>query len=414
MNGAPRRVAITGIGLICPLGNSTAEAWSGVVAGQSGVGLVSAFDAKALPVQIAGEVRNFDPEVLLGKKLARHIDRFTQMALVASDEAVKESGLLAAGYDPGRMGAVVATGLGGILTIEEEHRKLMERGPDRVSPFFVPKCMPNAASGQIAIRHNLQGPNFATASACAASAHAVGIGGMLIGAGMADAMVVGGAEAIVSPLGFAGFIQIKALSRRNAEPTKASRPFDADRDGFVIGEGAGILVLEELERAQRRGARIYAELTGMGTTDDAYHITAPSEDGEGAARAMRLAIEGSRWEPETVNYVNAHGTSTKYNDAMEAVAIAKTLGAGVSRAWVSSTKSQTGHLIGAAGGVEAAITCLAIEKGVAPPSINCETQDSDCSAIRIAKEAVEAPILRALSNSFGFGGHNVSLAFAKV
>lgn len=408
-----RTIAVTGIGIVCPLGTSRDATWSALLGGKSGIGPIRGFDASNLAVRIAAEVPDFAPERTLGKKLSRTLDRFTQLALLAADEAVAESGMRDSGVDPGRIGAVVATGLGGLLTIEEEHCKMLERGPGRVSPFFVPKVMPNAATGQVAIRHGFQGPNFATASACAASAHALACAALLIQSNQADAILAGGAEAIVSPLGMAGFIQIKALSRRNDEPEKASRPFDLERDGFVMGEGAAALMLEDLEHAKRRGAPILAIFDGFGMTDDAHHITAPASDGEGAIRAMRLALSCSGWDATSVDYINCHGTSTKFNDAMEALAIRRVFG-DQPRLAMSSTKAQTGHLIGAAGAVEAALSVLALRNGVIPATTTCENLDPDCGPIDVVPgSAREADIRRALSNSFGFGGHNITLAFSR-
>ncbi len=407
-----RKVVVTGLGLVCPLGHTREAAWDSLLACKSGAGPIQAFDASEYAVSFAAEVLGLDPNEVLGKKLCRQLDRFAQLALIASDEAVKDADLQI--DDPERAAAIFGTGLGGLITIEEEHSKLTDRGYRRVSPFFVPRCMPNAVSGQVAIRHNLAGPNFATASACAASGHALAMAAMVIQAGLADVVVSGGSEAIVSPMGLAGFIQIKALSRRNDAPEKASRPFEKERDGFVLGEGAAALVLESEERARARGATIYATLSGFGMTDDAHHITAPAPSGEGAARAIRQALKSAGWNEDQVDYINCHGTSTPLNDLMETRAIRTVLGNATASTPISSTKSATGHLIGAAGAVEAAITCLALQNGVLPATLNCENLDPECGDVDVVPNTPrEAPVQRALSNSFGFGGHNVCLAFAR-
>ncbi len=405
-------VVVTGLGIVSPLGHTRDDTWDSLLACKSGAAPITAFDASQLAVQFAAEVKNLDLTAVLGKKLTRQLDRFAQLALVASDEAMADSGLEVT--DPTRVSAIFGTGLGGLITIEEEHKKLLERGPGRVSPFFVPRCMPNAVSGQVAIRHGLQGPNFSTASACAASAHALAMAAMMIRSGLADAVLTGGSEAIISPLGLTGFIQIKALSRRNDDPERASRPFDVNRDGFVCGEGAGALVLESEASAKARGARIYARFAGVGMTDDAYHITAPTPSGEGAARAMREALQAAGWNTDEVDYINCHGTSTPLNDRMETEAVRTVFGDATPTTPISSTKSSLGHLIGAAGGVEAALTCLALHRGVLPATINCDQLDPECGPVDVVPNTPrEAPVRRALSNSFGFGGHNISLAFAR-
>jgi 3-oxoacyl-[acyl-carrier-protein] synthase II len=408
-----RRVVVTGIGLVTPVGIGTRETWAALLEGRSGAAPITRFDASQFSTTFACEVKGFEPASYLDKRLAKTLDRFVQFALTAAEMARQDAGLEWApdGPEAERVGCFVGAGLGGIVTIEETHKNLLERGPRRISPYFVPAIIINLAPGQISIRYGCKGPNVSQVSACSSSAHAVGDAFRCIERGDADVMFAGGAEATVSPLGIGGFNAMKALSTRNDEPQRASRPFDAERDGFVMGEGAGILILEELGRAKKRGARIYAELVGYGLNADAHHITAPAPEGEGAQRCMRMALRGI--SPERVGYINAHGTSTKYNDANETIAIKGVFGEHARRIAISSTKSMTGHLLGAAGGVETAITALAVEAGVAPPTINYEHPDPECDLDYTPNQAREVKIDVALSNSFGFGGTNACLALQR-
>jgi 3-oxoacyl-[acyl-carrier-protein] synthase II len=408
-----RRVVITGMGAVTPLGVGVPSFWDGVKRGLSGIAKITLFDASTFPVQIGSEVKGWEPEKHFDRKEARHLDRVVQFALVAAEEARADAGLDFDRVDRTRCGAIVGSGIGGLTTIEEECHALFERGLKRVSPFLVPMMMINGASGQLAIRHGLRGPNFTVASACATGNHALGIAMQQIRHGYADLMFAGGSEAALTQIGFAGFCQARALSKRNDAPEKASRPFDKDRDGFVFGEGAGVLILEDLEHAQRRGARIHAEIVGFGQTDDAFHITAPQDGGDGAFRAMKLAVEDAGVELANVTYVNAHGTSTELNDKMETAAIKRLFGDHARRLAVSSTKSQIGHLLGAAAGVEAIVTVRALEEKIAPPTINYTTKDPDCDLDYVPNEARPLEIDVALSNSFGFGGHNACVALRR-
>lgn len=411
---ALRRVAVTGIGLVTPVGNDRESAWDALLAGRSGIGSVTRFDAGALTTRIAGEVRAFDPSGSIGSKDIKKTDLFAQFAIVAADEALADAGRPHEALDRSRVGVIVGAGMGGIATIEHGVATYRELGPRRVSPFFIPKLIANMAPGQIAIQHGLRGVNYAPASACASGAHAIGEAFRLIRFGLQDAMIAGGAEAGVTPMCLAGFSSMKALSRRNDEPARASRPFDRDRDGFVVGEGAGLLVLEELSAAISRGARIYAEMVGYGANADAYHITTPSPDGEGAADCMRLALAEANAAPERVAYINAHGTATEYNDVNETQAIKKVFGAHAGRLAISSTKSMTGHALGAAGGIEAAITALSVARGVVPPTANLDHPDPACDLDYVASGPRTMAVGLALSNSFGFGGANACLAFARA
>jgi 3-oxoacyl-[acyl-carrier-protein] synthase II len=411
-----RRVAITGIGLVTPLGNSMPETWDALVAGRSGAGPITRFDPARHTVKFACEVKGFDPSRFLEKKEIRRYDLFAQFSLGAAAEAVTD-GCLAAHWDDldrGRVGVLIGTGTGGVSTFEENCRALVEKGPDRVSPFFVPMYMSNVAAALISMRYGLKGPNYATTSACASSAHALADAVMLIRNGEADVMLAGGAEAAVTPLAVASFANMKALSERNDDPATASRPFDKDRDGFVMGDGAAVLVLEEWEHARRRGARIYAELAGYGMTADAYHITAPAPDGAGAQQAMRLAMESADVRSADVGYINAHGTSTPYGDAAETAAVKSVFGEHARRLIFGSTKSMTGHLLGGAGALEAAFCALAVHHGVVPPTINQFTPDPACDLDCAPNKAVRRDVNVALSNSFGFGGHNVTLAVRRA
>jgi 3-oxoacyl-[acyl-carrier-protein] synthase II len=404
---------VTGIGLVSPLGVGTASNWEALCAGRSGVGRITKFDATGYAAQIAGEVKGFDPLQFVEKKDVKKMDVFIQYAIAASQFAVEDSSLPITPQNAARVGVFIASGIGGFTTIEREHKALLEGGPRKISPFFIPSAIINLAAGQVSIRFGAKGPNSATCTACTASAHAIGDAYEIIRRDDADAMIAGGSEAAVCAMGVGGFAALRALSTRNDEPEKASRPFDRDRDGFVLGEGSGVVVLEELEHARRRAAPIYAELVGYGMSADAFHITAPSEDGEGAQRVMGLAMKHAGIEPAQVAYVNAHGTSTPFNDKLETLAIRKCFGAHADKLAVSSTKSMTGHLLGAAGGLEAGITALAIHHQVVPPTINLDTPDPECDLDYVPHQKREMKIEYALSNSFGFGGTNGALLFKR-
>ncbi|MDM4018341.1 beta-ketoacyl-ACP synthase II [Roseiconus lacunae] len=407
-----RRVVVTGIGIVAPTGNDVRSAWSGVLSGKSFIRSIQNFDASQLPVTIAGEVDNFDASGLLGAKVARQSSRFVQLAAVAADEALRD-----AGFDREEMGrqcgCLIGVGIGGLGEIEASSCLLAERGASRVSPLTLPYAIPNMASGFVAIEHNLLGPSFGLATACASGSHAIGESARIIGDGDAEMMVAGGAEAATCSLSIACFAKMKALSTQNTSPETASRPFDKNRDGFVIGEGAGLLVLEELQHAQRRGATIYAEVVGYGLSADANHLTQPAPEGEGLARAMTRAIKRAEIAPEDIDYINAHGTSTKANDFLESQAIASVFGEASTEVSISSTKGATGHCLGAAGGIEAVYTVLAIRHDVVPPTANLETPDPDCPLNYTALEPMTKPVSHAMSNSSGFGGQNASLIFRK-
>lgn len=407
----PRRVVVTGVGLVSPLGIGTAATWEGLAAGRSGAGPITRFDSSDFSTRIACEVKGFDPLDYADRRDARKMDTFIQYALAASLFAVEDAGLETPLTDPDRTGVVISSGIGGFETIEREHRKLLEKGPRRISPFFVPAMVVNLAAGWVSIRLGAKGPNSAMATACSAGAHAVGEAFRLVRYGHADVMVAGGAEATITPMCIGGFASMKALSTRNDDPERASRPFDRDRDGFVVGEGAGILLLEERERALARGVTPYAEVLGYGMSGDAFHITAPAEDGGGAVRVMRAALDEAAAAPEAVDAVNAHGTSTPLNDRIETAAIRRVFGGHADRMAVSSTKSMTGHLLGGAGGLEAGISCLTLRHQTLPPTINYETPDPDCDLDIVPNTARPAVVSSVLSNSFGFGGTNVSLLF---
>jgi 3-oxoacyl-[acyl-carrier-protein] synthase II len=413
-----RRVAITGLGTVNALGMSVSETFPRILAGESGVGLIENFDTTDLAAKIGGMVKWEPSEFGFGSPDLRKLDPFTLWALVASDEALRDAGLEGIADRPEefrqRCGTIVATGIGGIMGIIEQHDVLKERGARRVSPHFIPRIMSNAVSGQVAIRHGLQGTAFTTSSACASSGHAIGMAWRAIQWGDADVVVTGGSESAVTPLSVAGFASAKALSTRNDDPQAASRPFDKDRDGFVMGEGCGMLVLEELEHARARGARIYAEVKGYGSTDDAFHITAPKEDGAGPARAFDEALRHAKLNPEDVQYVNAHGTSTAYNDAIETRALKRTFGDHAHKLAVSSTKSMIGHLLGAASAVELVYTALAVHTGQVHPTRNYTTPDPDCDLDYVPGAARQMEVRNALCNSLGFGGHNVSICIGKV
>jgi len=407
-----RRVVVTGLGLICAVGNTSAEVWKNIVAGKSGIARIAAFDASNFACQIAAEVKNFDPFNFVEKKEVKKMGRFIHLALAATDEAVKMSGLKVTPENATRVGVHIGSGVGGFDVIEREHAALLNGGPRKISPFFIPAAIVNLAAGQVSIRYGAKGPNEATCTACTTSAHAIGDAYKIIQRCDADVMFAGGSEAAITAMGIGGFSAMRALSTRNDEPEKASRPWDAGRDGFVIGEGAGILILEELEYAQRRGAPILAEIIGYGMSADAYHITQPAEDGEGGDRVMRNAIHDAKLSPADIDYVNAHGTSTPIGDVLETKAIKRTFGPDTKVA-VSSTKSMTGHLLGGAGGLEAGITIMALRDQVLPPTINLENPDSECDLDYVPNTARKAPVNIALSNSFGFGGTNGSLIFRR-
>ncbi|MCJ7612586.1 MAG: beta-ketoacyl-ACP synthase II [Candidatus Aminicenantes bacterium] len=408
-----RRVVITGIGLVTPLGVGRAVNWERLTAGRSGIGPVTRFDTTRFATRFAGEAREFDPLAFIDKKEIRKMDRFIQYSLAAAQLAVEDAGIPVERLAGERCGVYVGSGIGGIGTIEEWHTVLMEKGPDRVSPFFLVATIINEAAGQISIRFQAKGPNLASVTACASSAHALGDSFRIIARGDADIMITGGAEAPITPLGMAGFSAMKALSERNDEPERASRPFDAQRDGFVMAEGAGILILEEREAALRRGATVYAEVAGYGATGDAYHIAAPAMDGAGAARVMRAALEDAGVDPSEVDYINAHGTSTPFNDKIETAAIKAVFGEHAFKIGVNSTKSMTGHLLGATGAVEAAYTALALHHQIMPPTINYENPDPECDLDYVPNTARPAGIRCGLTNSFGFGGTNAALLLKK-
>ena len=404
------RVLVTGTGVISPLGNSTEVFWDNLLAGKSGAGPITRFDVTAYGTRFACEVKDFSTDGVLDRKEAKRMDRFVQYAVMAAHEALRTSGLDLESTDRTRVGVIIGSGIGGMETFEEQHSNLVHKGPGRVSPFFIPMMIVDMAAGQVSIQFGLKGPNFATVSACASGAHAIGEALRLLRAGDADVMLAGGSEATITPMALAGFGNARALSTRNDDPQRASRPFDADRDGFVIGEGAALLVLETEDHARRRGAKPLAELCGYGASGDAYHMTAPCVDGEGAARAMQRALADARLPLESVQYINAHGTSTPAGDPAEVSAIKSVFGGRARQLMVSSTKSMTGHLLGAAGGIEAVATALTLARGVVPPTTNLERPDPSCDLDFVPAQARTLRVTAALSNSFGFGGHNVTLA----
>jgi 3-oxoacyl-[acyl-carrier-protein] synthase II len=404
---------VTGVGLITPLGNDAACTWNALLRGVSGIGPITAFDTTKFSARIAGEVKGFDPLNWVEKKDVKKMDRFIQFAIGAADLAVKDSGYVVTPENAERTGVFISSGIGGFSTIEREHQVLMEQGPRRISPFFIPAVIVNLAAGWVSIRFGAKGPNCATCTACTSSAHALGDSFRMIQRGDADVMIAGGSEAAITPLAVSGFASMRALSTRNEEPQKASRPFDLDRDGFVIGEGSGMLVIEELESARRRGARIYCEIIGYGLTGDAYHVSAPSEDGDGASRVMALAIKDAKIAPTDIGYVNTHGTSTPAGDRIEVIALKRVFGDHARKLAVNSTKSMTGHLLGAAGALEAGITAYVIKEGVMPPTINQEKQDPECDLDFIPNTSRRAAVRYALSNSFGFGGTNAALVLSR-
>jgi 3-oxoacyl-[acyl-carrier-protein] synthase II len=405
------RVVVTGLGAVTPLGNDVQSSWANMVAGKSGIDSIAAFDASAFSTRIAGEVKGFDPTVAMGAKDARRMDRFVQFAVVAAVEAIRDAGLTIDGSNAESVGVIMGSGIGGITTLMEQARTLESRGPDRVSPFLVPMMIVDMVAGQVAIHTGAKGPNFSVVTACATSSNCIGEAFETIRRGDATAIIAGGSEAPVVPIGLAGFASSRALSTRNDEPQRASRPFDAQRDGFVMAEGGAVLILESLTSAQARGARIYAEIKGYGSTGDAYHITQPAEGGEGASRAMSIALRKAGLAPEDIDYINAHGTSTPINDKYETMAIRNTFGPHAYKLAVSSTKSMTGHMLGAGGALEAIVCVKAISESIIPPTINYETPDPECDLDYVPNVARKARVQAAISNSLGFGGHNATLLF---
>jgi len=410
MSNGLARVFVTGAGVVSPIGNDMEKCWTELIAGKSGAGPITRFDASGFDTRFACEVKDFSVDGVLDRKEAKRMDRFVQFAVVASHEALQRSGIDRQKTDLDRFGVLIGSGIGGMETFETQHRVLIEKGPGRVSPFFIPMMISDMAAGQVSIQLGLRGPNFCTVSACSSGAHAIGESLRLLRAGDADIMLAGGAEATITPMAVAGFGNMRALSTRNNEPQLASRPWDQDRDGFVVGEGAGVLILETEEHARRRGAPILCELVGYGASGDAYHMTAPSEDGNGAARAMKRALQDAGMSLDEVQYINAHGTSTPAGDPIEVTAVKDVFGEHARRLMMSSTKSMTGHLLGAAGGLEAVITALTILRGIVPPTINLEKPDPTCDLDFVPHQARTIPVKAAISNSFGFGGHNVTLA----
>ena len=408
-----RRVAVTGVGMVSPVGLDTAETWEALLQGKSGVGYVTRFDTSKFPTKIAAEVKGFDPLLYLSTKEVRKMDLFIQYAISASDYAVEASGLEITPGNGERVGVFIGSGIGGFGIIEREHNNFLAKGPRRISPFFIPSTIVNLAAGQVSIRLGAMGPNSATCTACSAGSHALGDSFRMIQRGETDVMIAGGTEAAITPMGMGGFSAMRALSKRNDAPEKASRPFDLQRDGFVMGEGAGILVLEEMDQARSRGAEILAEVVGYGMSGDAHHITSPPEDGSGAARAMKKTLEDAQVSPEEVDYINAHGTSTPPNDRIETLAIKTVFGDHARRLAVSATKSMTGHLLGAAGGLEGGVVVQTLKDQIIPPTINLETSDPDCDLDYVPHQARKADIRYAMSNSFGFGGTNACLLFKR-
>ncbi|HYC58095.1 MAG TPA: beta-ketoacyl-ACP synthase II [Thermoanaerobaculia bacterium] len=408
-----RRVVVTGIGMISPLGVGNDATWQGLISGRSGIGYITKFDASAYPCRIAGEIRDFNAEDYIEKKEVKKSDTFIHYAVAATQIAFDDAKMDMSQEDADRVGVIIGSGIGGLPLIEEMHKKLLERGPSRISPFFIPGLIVNLAAGQVSIRFGAKGPSSAPATACATGAHAIGDAAKVIRHDEADVMIAGGSEAVVSALAVGGFSAMRALSTRNDEPQRASRPWDLERDGFVMGEGAGIVILEEREHAISRGAQIYCELTGYGMTSDAYHITSPSEDGDGMARVMGRALKDAGLQPSDIDYINAHGTSTPVGDKTETVAIKRLFGEQAYKVAISSTKSMTGHLLGAAGGIESAIAAMVVRTGTMPPTINYENPDPECDLDYVPNQARQADIKHVLSNSFGFGGTNATLIFSK-
>ena len=407
-----RRVVLTGAGVISPVGNNKETAWPAICEGRSGIGRIEAFDTSEYKVHIAGEVKDFDPQELVSKRRARRMDRFVQFAIAAAEQALQQSGLMESDFDPDRVGSYIGTGIGGISEMEDQIERLMNSGPRRISPLLIPKMMANAAAGQVSIRNGFTGPSMSVSSACASGSNAIGEAMQSIRDGVVDVQVCGGSEAAVTPTGLSGFMQLKALSKRNDEPEKASRPFDLNRDGFVMAEGAGILVMESLEHARSRGANILGEVVGYGASSDAYHMTLPCENGDGAMKAMRNALADAEMDPEDIDYINAHGTSTPAGDDIEAQAISRLFGAHAQELAVSSSKSIFGHLLGASGALESAVCLWAIQDGICPPTINLDEVDPACGDLNfVPYTAQERELDGVMNNSFGFGGHNVTLIF---
>ena len=409
-----RRVVVTGVGVVSPLGTGVEKNWAAITSGQSGLGPITRFDASDLPTRIAGEVKDFNAEDYIDKKEVKKMDLFIQYGLAAAEMALNDSGLEITEENAERVGVLVGSGLGGLPAIEKYQEAMLDRGYKKISPFFIPMVIINLAPGQISMRFGAKGPNLSSVSACATGTHSIGDAYHMIARGDADAMFAGGTESTITPLAIGGFNVMKALSTRNDDPQAASRPFEKGRDGFVMAEGAGILILEEYEAAKARGAKIYCEVAGYGMSSDAYHLTQPAPNGEGAARCMRMALKNAGLNPEDVDYINAHGTSTHYNDLYETMAIKSVLGEAAKQVMVSSTKSMTGHGLGAAGGIEAAFAALTLERGVVPPTINYDEPDEDCDLDYVPNEARQADCKVVLSNSFGFGGTNATLAFRKI
>lgn len=405
------RVVVTGIGLVTPVGSDRETTWNSLLEGKSGIDYISLFDAEGYESRIAAEVNDFDAAAILGRKEARRLDRFAQFACVAAIEALEDAGIEMANEDPDRVGVLIGSGVGGIITITDQHKILLNKGPKRVSPFLVPMMLGDMASGQVSMMVGAKGPNFSTVSACATGADSIGEALEMIRRGRADVVIAGGTEAAVCEIGIAGFNSCMALSTRNDEPQRASRPFDSGRDGFVLGEGAGLVILESLEHAEKRGANVIAELAGYGASSDSHHVTQPHPEGEGAARAMKWALDDANLAPEQVDYINAHGTSTPLNDKFETIAMKRMYGDHAYKLSISSTKSMTGHLLGAAGGIEAAFSALAVKEGVVPPTINLDEPDPECDLDYTPNKAVKRDVDVAMSNVFGFGGHNASLVF---
>jgi len=406
-----RRVVVTGMGAITPVGNDVATTWQALLDAKSGAGPITRFDASGFPVRFACEVKGFDPLEYMDRKEAKRADQFTQYAVGAAKQAMTHAGLAEPnGMDPDRIGVIIGSGIGGLKIFEQQHDVYRQRGPGKISPFFIPMFISDIAAGIVSMQFNAKGPNYATVSACATSAHAIGDAYRTIQYGDADVMITGGTEATVTPMAIGGFANMKALSERNETPETASRPFDATRDGFVMGEGSGIVILEELEHARARGAKIYAEMAGYGATGDAYHLTAPAPNGEGAQRAMKRAMKDAGFRPEDIQYINAHGTSTPANDLNETAAIKAVFGDAAKSVSISSTKGATGHMLGAAGAVEFIISALVVGEGIIPPTINYETPDPECDLDYTPNESVRREVTAVLSNSFGFGGHNTTLA----
>jgi 3-oxoacyl-[acyl-carrier-protein] synthase II len=408
-----QRIVVTGLGTVSPVGNDVETFWNSLISGVSGIDRITGFDISNYAVQIGGEVKDIDFGQYVDPKEVKRTDRFILLAIAAADQALRDSGLDLSSVDLNRCGTIIGSGIGGLATLEAEHTKLMNRGPSRVSPFLIPMMISDMASGMVSIKYNLKGPNYAVVSACSSGAHAIGDAASILRSGQADVIVTGGTEATITPIAFAGFSSMKAISARNDAPQKASRPFDKNRDGFVMGEGAGIVVLETLEHALERNARIYAELIGYGATADAFHLSQPAPEGEGAQRAMQMAIDSAAIRPEQIDYINAHGTSTQFNDKNESTAIMQVLGEHAHKVSISSTKSMTGHLLGASGGVEFIASVLAMYRGIIPPTINYEEPDPECPLNYTPNTAVEKQLKYAMSNSFGFGGHNASLIAKK-